>query len=152
MRNPISFAAVAGTASGGQADIVNFRIGAPIGAARDGDFEFARKIVKLGIAAKLLIESQNERRNIEEFARIQAGKGAAGDVARHISTGTGGAQPNSLQSFKNFWQRFDANPVQLNILANSDVGNAISMFCGEGGDRADLLCCKRSHWEHEYGP
>ena len=38
---------------GGQAHIVNFWIGAPVAAARDGNFEFARQIIELRVAAKL---------------------------------------------------------------------------------------------------
>ena len=38
---------------GGEADVVDLRIGAPVAAAGDGNFEFAREIVKLGVAAEL---------------------------------------------------------------------------------------------------
>jgi hypothetical protein len=40
------------TSSGsGEADVIDFGIGAPVAAAGNGNFKFAREIVKLGIAA-----------------------------------------------------------------------------------------------------
>ena len=39
-------------AHGGEADVVDLRIGAPRGAAGDGDLELARQVVELGIAGE----------------------------------------------------------------------------------------------------
>ena len=42
---------VPGAAYGGEGDVVDFGVGAPVGAGGDGDFEFAWEIVEVGIAA-----------------------------------------------------------------------------------------------------
>jgi len=39
------------TLGGYEGDVVDFGVGAPVGAGGDGDFEFAWEIVELGIAA-----------------------------------------------------------------------------------------------------
>ena len=54
------FSTVAGAARSRKSDVIDFGVGAPIGAAGDGDFEFAREIVELGIAAQLLINGKRQ--------------------------------------------------------------------------------------------
>src|SRR6267378_2156675 len=70
---------------GGEADIVDFGVGAPMAAAGDGYFEFARQIIELRVAAKLAVDPQGQRRGVTNLAGIQAGEGAAGDVASNVA-------------------------------------------------------------------
>lgn len=44
-----------------------------------------------------------------------------------------------MELVEDFGEGFDADPVELNVLADGDVGYAIAMICGEIGDGADLL-------------
>src|SRR3974390_207181 len=41
------------TENGGEGDVVDFGVGAPVGAGGNGDLVFAGEIIELGIAAKL---------------------------------------------------------------------------------------------------
>jgi len=125
-------------ASGDEGDVVDFGIGAPVGAGGDGDFVFAWEIVELGIAGELFIERQDDWRYIGEFVGMNAGEGAAGDVARDVSTGASGAKANGIETVEDFGNGLDADPVELNVLADRDVCDAVAVFGGERGDGADL--------------
>src|ERR1700685_3199950 len=72
---------------GGEADIVNFGIGAPDTAAGDGNFKFTRKIIELRIAGKQMGRLVNERRSIADFVRVHSSERTAGDIARDVSAG-----------------------------------------------------------------
>lgn len=45
---------------GDERDVVDFRVGAPVGAGGDGDFEFAREIVEVRIARQFFVESGDQ--------------------------------------------------------------------------------------------
>jgi hypothetical protein len=57
---------------GGETDVIDFGIRAPVAASGDGDFKFAREIVKLGIAAEFAVDLQRERGGINYFVAIEA--------------------------------------------------------------------------------
>ena len=132
-------AGIAGAARGGETDVVNFGIGAPVRAAGDGDFEFAREIVELWIAAELFIEREDKRGDIGDFVGVNAGERAAGDVSRDVTAGAGGAEADGVEAFKEIGKMFDGDPVELDVLANGDVGDAVAKLFGEIGDGAGLL-------------
>src|SRR5271165_1378277 len=69
---------------------------------------------------------------------MNTGEGAAGDVARDIAASAGGAKADGIETFEEFGDGFDLDPVELNVLADGDVRDAVAVFGGEGGDRADL--------------
>ncbi len=124
--------------SGGQGDVIDFGIGAPLGAGGDGDFKFAREIVEIGIAAEFPVESKDHGRNIGNFVGVEPGEWAAGNVADYIAASAGGAQADGLEAFEHFGEGFDFEPVELDVLANGEVGDAIAMFIGKSGDGAEL--------------
>jgi len=123
---------------GGQGDVVDFGIGAPFGAASDSDFEFAGKIVEVGITPEFLVESEGDGRDVGNFVRVESGEGAAGDVADDVAASASGAEADGCQSLEDFRERFDFEPVKLDILTNGDVGDAVAVFIGESGDGAEL--------------
>ena len=43
------------------------------------------------------------------------------------------------QAFENFRQRFDRDPVELNVLANGEIGDSVGVAAGEIGDGAQLM-------------
>jgi len=132
-------AAVAGAACSGEADVIDFRIGTPVGAAGDSDFEFAGEIVELGIAAEFLVEREDEGGNVGDFVSVNSSQGAAGDVAGDVAAGAGGAEADGPEAFEEFWKIFDAYPVELDVLADGDVGNAVAEVVGEIGDGSGLF-------------
>ena len=70
---------------------------------------------------------------------MDAGKGAAGDVARDITTSAGGTEANGIEAFEDFGDGLDADPVELNVLADGEVCNVVAVLGRESGDGANLL-------------
>jgi len=133
-------AAVASAACGGEANVVDFGIGAPVRAAGDGDFEFAGEIVELGIATEFLINGEREGSDVGNFMGMNAGKRAASDIPGHISTGAGRAESNRPEALENFRNVFDSDPVKLNVLADGDICHAVTELFGELCDETSLFC------------
>src|SRR5271165_3616009 len=123
---------------GGQGDVVDFGIGAPLGAASDGDLEFAWEIVEVGITAEFLVESEGDGRDVDNFVGVQSGEGAAGDVSNDVAASAGGPEADGFESLEDFRERFDFEPVELDVLPDGDVGDAVAVFFGESGDGAEL--------------
>src|SRR5579872_1050624 len=65
----------------GQANVVNFRVGAPRVASGNRYLEFARQVIEIGIARKQLRSLQNERRGIDYLVGIHAGNRASSHVS-----------------------------------------------------------------------
>jgi hypothetical protein len=123
---------------GGESDVVDFGIGAPHGAAGDGDFEFAREIIELGIAREFLVESQDHGGDVRNFVGVESGEGAPSDVAYDVATSASGAEAHGLKALEDFGKRFEFEPVKLDVLANGDVGDTVATFIGKGSDGAEL--------------
>ena len=119
-----------GASDRGQADVIDFRIRAPHAASGDRDFEFARQVVKLGVAGEQPRRFQHQRRCVDDFVGIDACDRASGHVTHHIAAGAGGVQANLPKAVENFRQRFDGDPVQLNILADGEVGDSVGVTGG----------------------
>ncbi len=66
-------------------------------------------------------------------------KRAAGDVADYIAARASGGEADGFELLEKFGKRFDADPVELNILADGDIGYTVAVMGGEIGDGADLL-------------
>ncbi len=136
--------AVAMTGGSGEADVVDFRIGAPVAAAGDGNFKFAREIVKLGVAAELAVDFQRERRCVDNFLAVEPRERAAGNVAGHVAAGSGSGEARFPESLQEVGQRLDGDPMQLNILAHGDVRDAAAVFFREARDGADLFAAQEA--------
>jgi len=129
---------------GGEGDVVDFGVGAPVGAGGDGNLEFARKIVEVGIAGKFLAECADDGSDVGKFEGVDTGKRAAGDVASNVAAGTRSGKADGIEALEDFRDRFDLDPVQLNVLADGNVGDAVAVFGGEIGDGADLLAGEKA--------
>jgi len=127
------------TEGSAECDVVDFGVGTPVGAAGDGDFEFAGEIVEIGIAAEFAINGERERRNVGEFVGVDAGERAAGDVTRDVAASAGGGEADGPEALEKFGEMIHGDPVELDVLADGDVGDAVAKIIGEVGDRARLL-------------
>ena len=114
----------------GQANVIDFRVGAPYGASGDRDLELARQVVELGIAGQQLRRLMYERRCVDDFVGVYAGDGASGHVADNIAAGSGGVESDLPEAVEDFGQRFDSDPVQLNVLADGEVGDSVGVLAG----------------------
>lgn len=137
-RNP------ARTPRGDKRDVVDFGVGAPVRAGGDGDFEFSGKIVELRIAAEFVFERLDEGADIGEFVGVNADEWAASDVAGNIAASSGGGKAYGLKAVDQFRDPFDADPVELDVLADGDVRDSVAEFGGKIGDGADLVAGKEA--------
>ena len=66
------------------------------------------------------------------------GKGAAGDIADHIAAGAFGRQADCVEGVNDLRQRFDREPVKLNVLADGYVGEVAGVLSRDVADDAKL--------------
>jgi hypothetical protein len=71
--------------------------------------------------------------------RVDSGEGAAGDVAGDVAASAGGAEAYGPEAFEEFGEIFYADPMELDVLADGDVGDAVAEVVGEIGDGAGLF-------------
>ena len=134
------FALAIALADGGrETDVVNFRVGAPDGAAGDRDFEFAREIVEIAVGREQMRGFDGERRRVGEFVGSDAGERAAGDVASDVTARAFRAEPDGAESFHDFGNGFDREPVELNILADGEIGERVAVTLRNLRDGAQLI-------------
>ena len=83
-------------------------------------------------------DSERERRGVNELVGGNAGQRAAGDVADHVAAGALGREADGVERVDNFRQRLDGEPVELDVLADGDVGQVAGVFAREAADDAKL--------------
>src|SRR5579864_1351299 len=137
----------------GQADVVNLRIRAPDRAARNRNLELARKIVELGVSREHVGRFEGEPRRIANFVGGNAGDRAAGDVARDVTARPFCEETDLFELINRFGNRFDRQPVELNVLADGKVGAAAGVPLRNSGNGAQLIGAKNAvgdaNAEHE---
>src|SRR6202162_6249014 len=92
-----NFGVLAAAVNGGEADIVNLRIGAPDVAASNADFELARQIVEISVAHEEPVGLQRKRRCVADLIGIHASQGASSDVAGIVAASTLRGQARATQ-------------------------------------------------------
>src|SRR5438270_3963247 len=110
-----------------QTDIVNLRIRAPDAASSDRDLEFAGKIVEVSIACQHARGFERQRRSIANLIGIDPSDRTTRNITSDIAAGAGRVQSHLSERFEDLWERFDGDPVQLNVLPHCDVGNSVSV-------------------------
>ena len=122
----------------GEGQIVDLRNRAPGAAAGDGDLELARQVVEVRAADEQFGRCACERRRVDQLRGIDSRQRAGGDVARVVAAGALGGQPGAPQFVENARQILQPDPVQLDVLADRDVGHAAGALLGDAGDGAQL--------------
>src|SRR5580704_3550527 len=132
-------AADAPAGDGSEANVIDLGIIAPGAAAGDGHLELAGEIVEFGVAAQRAIDIQGERRGIAEFVGVETCQRATGDVAGYITASADGGEARAPQGLDDVGECLHGDPMQLDVLADGDVGDAAGVSLGEIGDGAGLL-------------
>ena len=122
-----------------QANIVDFRIGAPDPAASDADFIFARQVVKRWVAHQQTRRLQDKRRSVTDFVGIHPSEQAASDVARVVAAGAHRGQATPPELPHQMGQGLDGDPVELEVLSDSEVGHAAGVLLRQARNGAQLM-------------
>ena len=75
----------------GKADISGVFERAGPSAAIEGDIELSRQAIELAVVQNMVVERSGQRPRIDQFLRVNTGKGAAGQVADIVGAGTAGS-------------------------------------------------------------
>src|SRR5262249_9628607 len=79
------FPAIANALRSRERNVVDLRVAAPGAAAGHRHFELTREIVKVAIAAEILVNCECERRGIDDFTSIDACNGASGNISYNVT-------------------------------------------------------------------
>ncbi len=63
-----------------------------------------------------------QRRRIDDLVAIESSQRAARNIANNVAAGALRAEPHSSQRIHHLGKRFNRQPMQLNILPRSDIG------------------------------
>ena len=80
------------------------------------------------------------------FVGGDAGQRAAGHVADDVAAGALGREADGIERVDDFGQRFDGEPVKLNVLADGDVGEVAGIFARDAADGAKLAARRGCRW------
>src|ERR1035437_8162460 len=77
-------------------------------------------------------------RGVDQLIGSHSGQRTAGHVAHHIAARAFWRQADGVESIHYLRQRFDAEPVKLNVLAHGNVGQVAGILARDSADGAKL--------------
>ena len=72
-----------------------------------------------------------ERAGVDELVVVEAGEGAAGDVADDVAAGALGGEADLGEGVDDLDEGADGEPVELDVLAGGDVGEVAGVLLGD---------------------
>src|ERR1700723_1922511 len=127
-----------------QSNIINFRIRTPNRAASNRNFEFSRQVIEVVVRPKQMRSLQRERRRIHNLIRGNPRQRATGNVSHHVAASALRAQPHSLERLNRLGNRFDGQPMKLNILTHRKISHGSRMSRRKPSNRSKLLRTQQS--------
>src|SRR5260370_29069127 len=110
--------------------VIDLRVRAPEGAPGDRYFEFARKVVEIGVAAQPCCNFEREWRSVDKFVGIEPGARTSCYIANDIAAGSLRRQPYRSKRLNDLWNIFNGDPMKLNILPCCDIGQVAGVLIG----------------------
>ena len=86
----------------------------------------------------------HQRLGVNELRGVNAGEGAARDVARDVAARAGGREADSFKLCEDGWHVLDADVVELYVLARRHVAGVPCVSEGELAERLKLLARQRT--------
>jgi len=123
----------------GEADVVRVLEDAHRAAAVEADVELARQPVQLAVVEDVVVERARERTGVDELLRIDAGGGAAGDVAHVVGAGAARDDAELVQRGEDLDAVFGGDAAELEVGARRHVREPDAEPLGELGDAAELV-------------
>ena len=127
-----------GPRSGEPSDILSPVGGKIVGATVERDIEFARQIGEFAVIEEDLGHRPGERASINQLGRIEAGEGVAGDIAHVVEAGLLAGEADLIERRDHARYFLDGQALHLDIAAGGDVGDFVTGFVGDKGERAGL--------------
>ena len=115
-----------GERAGGRdhADVVEHRLAAVGGAAREVDLELAGQALRVRVAQQVAGGRLGPRRDVEHLVRAGAGEVAAHDVADGVAARLARGQADRRQQAQDLGRPLELDEVELHVLAGREVAPA----------------------------
>ncbi|CRM94327.1 hypothetical protein [Pseudomonas sp. 22 E 5] len=135
-----------------QADVVDFDGRTVRGRAVDGDLELARQVGEFRVEGGPLTDDFAPRARVDQFVGGNAGELVGGHVTQAVAAGLNGVHLHGRQLSQDVRHIFQCRPVELHVLAGTDVGVAFVEVAGNLGHHACLarsqLAVGHGHPQH----
>src|SRR5437763_10404485 len=127
-----------------EADVVDLGVRAPRAAAGDRHLVLARQVVEGRVAVEHPRRRVDEGRGVHELVCIRASERAAGDVPRDVAARAERRDAVEPERLEHGGEVLERDPVELDVLADRDVGDPARVTLGEVGNRAELMGVERA--------
>ena len=135
-----------------QADVVDFDGGTVSGRTVDGDLELARQVGEFRVEGGPLADNFAPWARVDQLVGGDTGELVGGDVAQAVAAGLNGVHLHGGQFSQDVRDVFQGRPVELYVLAGTDVGVALVVVTGDLGHHSRLarsqLAIRHGHPQH----
>ncbi len=107
-------------------------------AAGNGNLVLAGQIGKFAIIGHVPADLAQLRRGIDDLVLVDAGHGAADDVARVVAARAGGGDADRIQPLEDLGEILDPQPVKLERLPRGDVAEAVAEVLRDAAQGREL--------------
>ena len=136
-----------------QADVVDGAHDAIfVGAAIEGDLEFARQVAGEVLAEEGVGEALGVGADVEDFVLREPGPGAGGDVADRVVAGFAIGEADVGEEVHEVGDLGEGDEVILDVLAGGEVAAAAAEFVGDARELIHLLRRSAGRRESCSGP
>ena len=121
------------------ADVVEHRLAAVGGAAREVDLELPRQPLRDRVAQEVPEGGVGPRLDVEHLVGARAGEVAAHDVAHRVRAGLAGGEAHLREVPQQVGHPLQVDEVELHVLASGQVAPAAAVLLGDGRERVELV-------------
>ena len=112
------------------------------GGAGDGRLELAGQVGQLGVTQVGVLDGTGQRGRIDDLVLGDAGHRGHQEPPRRVPTALNRGQSHRLQALPQLGHVVDLHPVQLDVLAVSDIGGAAGEVVGDRAEHPQLLAAQ----------
>jgi hypothetical protein len=121
------------------ADVVEHRLAAVGGAAREVDLELARHALRDRVAQEEVLGRLGPRADVEHLVRAGAGEVAAGDVAHGVAARFPAGEPDRREQAERLGGVLQLHEVELGVLPGGEVAPAPGVLLGDVPEHLQLF-------------
>ena len=121
------------------ADVVEHRLAAVGGAAREVDLELAGQALRDRVAQEQVLRGLGPRADVEHLVGARAGEVAAGDVADGVAARFAAREPDRREQPEHLGGLLELDEVELHVLAGGEVTPATRVGLGDVAEHLELV-------------